>query len=148
MNYTVAKNNYVISTDKSKIDIDYVHGVLSQSYWSPGVPVRVVKKAMKGSLCFGIYENDKKALPATRQVGYARMITDKATFGWMADVFIDEGYRGRGLGKWLVEMILAHPDLQGLRRILLATKDAHKLYEQCGFSPINNPERFMIYNPH
>lgn len=148
MNYTVAKNNYVISTDKSKIDIDYVHGVLSQSYWSPGVPVQVVKKAMKGSLCFGIYENDKQALPAGRQVGYARMITDKATFGWMADVFIDEGYRGRGLGKWLVEMILAHPDLQGLRRILLATKDAHKLYEQCGFSPINNPERFMIYNPH
>ena len=148
MSYTVVKNNYLISTDKSKIDIDYVHGFLTQSYWSPGVPIQVVKKAMEGSLCFGIYDNDLQTLPAGRQVGYARMITDKATFGWLADVFIDESYRGRGLGKWLVEMILAHPDLQGLRRILLATKDAHKLYEQCGFSPINNPERFMIYNPH
>lgn len=155
MSYTVEKNNYLISTDKSKIDIDYVHSFLTQSYWSPGVPIQVVKKAMEGSLSFGIYDNDtqilpagRQALPAGRQVGYARMITDKATFGWLADVFIDEGYRGRGLGKWLVEMILAHPDLQGLRRILLATKDAHKLYEQCGFSPINNPERFMIYNPH
>ena len=147
MSYTVVKNNYLISTDKSKIDIDYVHGFLTQSYWSPGVPIQVVKKAMEGSLCFGIYDNDLQTLPPGRQVGYARMITDKATFGWLADVFIDESYRGRGLGKWLVEMILAHPDLQGLRRILLATKDAHKLYEQCGFSPINNPERFMIYNP-
>jgi GNAT superfamily N-acetyltransferase len=148
MSYTVAKNNYVISTDKSKIDIDYVHGFLSQSYWSPGINIEVVKKAMEGSLCFGIYDNDKQTLPSGRQVGYARMITDKATFGWLADVFIDEGYRGRGLGKWLVDMILAHPDLQGLRRILLATKDAHKLYEHSGFSPISNPERFMIYNPH
>ena len=148
MSYTVVKNNYMISTDKSKIDIDYVHGFLTQSYWSPGVPFQIVKKAMEGSLCFGVYDNEIQILPAGRQVGYARMITDKATFGWLADVFIDEGYRGRGLGKWLVEMILAHPDLQGLRRILLATKDAHKLYEQCGFSPINNPERFMIYNPH
>jgi GNAT superfamily N-acetyltransferase len=148
MSYTVEKNNYTISTDKSKIDIDYVHGFLSQSYWSPGVPIGVVKKAMEGSLCFGIYVNDIQTLPTGRQVGYARMITDKATFGWLADVFIDEGYRGQGLGKWLVEMILAHPDLKGLRRILLATKDAHKLYEQCGFSLINNPERFMVYNPH
>src|SRR5450432_1985315 len=145
MIYTIVKDNYTISTDKSKIDIDYVHGFLRQSYWSPGVPIQVVKKAMEGSLCFGIYDNDlqalpssRQALPAGRQVGYARMITDKATFGWLADVFIDEGYRGRGLGKWLVEMILAHPDLQGLRRILLATKDAHKVYEQCGFRLISN----------
>jgi GNAT superfamily N-acetyltransferase len=148
MSYTVVKNNYMVSTDKSKIDTDYVHGFLTHSYWSPGVPLEVVKKAMEGSLCFGIYDKDIQTLPTGRQVGYARMITDKATFGWLADVFIDEDYRDRGLGKWLVEMILAHPDLQGLRRILLATKDAHKLYEQCGFSAINNPERFMIYNPH
>ena len=147
MSYTAVKNNYLISTDKSKIDIDYVHDFLSKSYWSPGVDIQVVKKAMEGSLCFGIYESDKQTLSAGRQVGYARMITDKATFAYMADVFIDENYRGKGLGKWLVEMILAHPHLQGLRRILLATKDAHKLYEQCGFTSINNPERFMVYNP-
>jgi N-acetylglutamate synthase-like GNAT family acetyltransferase len=140
MIYDVKKNNYLISTDKSKIDIDYVHRFLSQSYWSPGVPVQVVKKAMKGSLCFGVYHKNK-------QIGYARIVTDKATFAYLADVFIDENYRGKGLGKWLVETILAHPHLQGLRRILLATKDAHKLYEQCGFTSINNPERYMVYNP-
>ena len=147
MIYSIEQNNYLISTDKSKIDVDYVHGFLSQSYWSPGVPVKVVKKAMKGSLCFGVYYRGKQDLPASRQVGYARMVTDKATFAYMADVFIDEDHRGKGLAKWLVETILAHPQLQGLRRILLATKDAHKLYEQCGFTSINNPERYMVYNP-
>ena len=147
MSYTVVKNNYLISTDKSKIDIDYVHRFLTQSYWSPGIHIQVVKKAMEGSLCFGIYERDEQNPRAERQVGYARMITDQATFAYLADVFIDEDHRGKGLGKWLIEMILAHPNLQGLRRILLATKDAHKLYEQCGFATISNPERFMIYNP-
>lgn len=140
MHYTVTKNNYLISTDKDKIDITYVHAFLTQSYWSPGVQKDVVKKAMKGSLCFGVYKNEE-------QIGYARMVTDKTTFAYMADVFIDENYRGKGLGKWLIEMILAHPELQGLRRILLATKDAHKLYEQCGFTSINDPERYMVYNP-
>ena len=140
MNYNVAKNNYVISTDKSKIDIKYVHGFLSASYWSPGVPIAVVKKGMKHSLCFGLYDGGQ-------QIGYARMITDKASFAYLADVFIDEGYRGKGLGKWFIEMILVHPDLHGLRRILLATKDAHRLYEKCGFTSINNPERYMVYNP-
>ncbi|MDB5224033.1 MAG: N-acetyltransferase [Chitinophagaceae bacterium] len=140
MDYTVTKNEYTISTDKSKIDIDYVHAFLSHSYWSPGVPMETVKKAMEGSLCFAVYNNKV-------QIGYARMITDKATFAYLADVFIDENYRGKGLGKWLVKAILAHPELQGLRRILLATKDAHKLYEQLGFTAINNPERYMVYNP-
>jgi N-acetylglutamate synthase-like GNAT family acetyltransferase len=140
MSYSAAKDEFTISTDKSKIDIDYVHRFLSQSYWSPGVSLRIVKKAMQGSMCFGTYDNDK-------QVGYARVITDKATFAYIADVFIDESYRGRGLGKWLVEIILAHPDLQGLRRIILTTKDAHTLYEKCGFISIPNPERYMVYNP-
>ncbi|MEO8862566.1 MAG: GNAT family N-acetyltransferase [Ginsengibacter sp.] len=140
MNYEVAKNNYLISTDKNKIDINYVQGVLSQTYWSPGVAINVVKKAIKGSLCFGVYKNNK-------QIGYARLVTDKATFGYLADVFIDEKYQGKGLAKWLVEMILAHPDLKGLRSILLATKDAHGLYEKFGFIPVANPERFMVYNP-
>ena len=147
MSYTDTKNNYVISTDKRKIDIDYVHGFLSQSYWSPGVDIRVVKKAMKGSLCFGMYNRSKQPFPGGGQVGYARIITDNATFAYLADVFIDKNYQGKGLGKWLIEVILAHPDLQGLRRILLATKDAHRLYEQCGFTSINNPERYIVYNP-
>ena len=140
MVYTVTKNNYVITDKKSKIDIDYVHDFLTKSYWSPGVKLQIVKKAMQGSLCLGIYNKDK-------QIGYARMITDKATFAYLADVFIEEKFRGRGLGKWLVEVILAHPGLQGLRRIMLATKDAHQLYEQCGFTSMTNPERYMVYNP-
>ncbi len=140
MDYTVTKNEFTISTDKSKINIDYVHQFLTQSYWSPGVPIETVKKAMDGSLCFGIYDKDK-------QMGYARMITDNATFAYLADVFIDEKFRGRGLGIWLIKVILAHPDLQGLRRIMLATKDAHKLYEQCDFTSLNNPERYMVYTP-
>ena len=140
MDYTVTKDEFTISTDKSKIDIDYVHGFLTHSYWSPGVPVQTVKRAMENSLSFGVYDSDK-------QVGYARMVTDIATYAYLADVFIDENYRGKGLGKWLVNMILAHPDLQGLRRIMLATRDAHKLYEQLGFTAIPNPDRYMVYNP-
>src|SRR5688500_12901458 len=111
MNYSVTKNEFIISTDKNKIDFGYVHGFLSQSYWSPGIEMRVVKKHWK-VLCFGVYANNK-------QVGYARVITDTATFAYLAYVFIDENYRDRGLGKWLVKMILKHPDLQGLRRIIL-----------------------------
>ena len=140
MTYSVTSNEFTISTDKSKIDLDYVQRFLSQSYWSPGIEMQVVKKAMEGSLCFGVYDNNK-------QVGYARVITDTATFAYLADVFIDENYRGRGLGKWLVNVILKHPDLQGLRRIILTTKDAHKVYEQCGFTSVTNPERYMVYNP-
>ena len=144
MEYSVTKNEFVISTDKNKIDLNYVHGFLSRSYWSPGVLMETVKKAAENSLCFGIYNNDK----GNRQIGYARVITDKATFAYLADVFIDENYRGKGLGKWLIEMIIAHPELQNLRRIILTTKDAHKLYEQCGFTSITNAERYMVYNPH
>ena len=140
MEYSVTENNFIISTDKNKINIEYVHDFLSHSYWSPGVPMETVTKAMNGSLCFGVYDNDK-------QIGYARMVTDTATFAYLADVFIDENYRGKGLGKWLVKTILAHPELQGLRRIMLATKDAHALYEQVGFTAINNPERYMVYDP-
>ena len=136
MDYTVTKDGFTISTDKNKIDIDYVHAFLTQSYWSPGIPMETVKRAMENSLCFGIYDNHK-------QIGYARMITDQATFAYLADVFIDEEFRGKGLGKWLVEAILAHPGLQGLRRMLLATRDAHSLYAQFGFTPFTNPERWM-----
>jgi len=140
MSYTISKDDFIISTDKNKIDIDYVHGFLSNSYWSPGIEIDKVKKAIEGSLCFGVYNNEQ-------QVGFARMVTDRASFAYLADVFIDEKCRGKGLGKWLVESILAHPDLQGLRRIMLATKDAHTLYEQLGFTAIPHPERYMVYNP-
>ena len=140
MEYTITENNFTISTDKSKIDLDYVHDFLSHSYWSPGVPMETVKRAMQNSLVFGVYDNDK-------QVGYARMITDTATFAYLADVFIDENYRGKSLGKWMVKTILAHPDLQGLRRIILATKDAHSLYAQFGFVPFAAPERWMAFSP-
>lgn len=101
MEYTITENNFIISTDKSKIDLEFVHGFLSNSYWSPGAPMETVKKAMHGSLCFGVYDD--------KQVGYARMVTDTATFAYLADVFIDENYRGKGLGKWLVKTILHTP---------------------------------------
>ena len=138
---TVYKDNFSISTDKSKLEISVIHDFLSGSYWSENIPVEIVRKSIEGSMCFGVYDSG-------RQVGFARMVTDTATFAYLADVFIIEEYRGQGLSKWLVEFILAHPDLQGLRRILLATKDAHNLYKQFGFTSINNPDRFMdIHNP-
>lgn len=140
MSYTVLKDDFIISADKNKIDVEYVHAFLTQSYWSPGIAIEKVKSAIEGSLCFGVYKNDV-------QVGFARMITDQSSFAYLCDVFIDEKYRGKGLGKWLIEAILAHPGLQGLRRIMLATRDAHKLYEKCGFTSITNPERWMVYNP-
>jgi len=138
----VFKDKYIISTDKSRLDIPFIHHYLSHSsYWAEQVPVDTVIKAIEGSLCFGVYEGDK-------QVGFARMVTDSATFAYLADVFIDEAYRGRGLSKWLIGVILSHPRLQGLRRILLATRDAHGLYAQFGFTPLNMPERLMhIHNP-
>ena len=134
MKYEVAKKNYLISTDKNKIDINYVHGVLSQTYWSTGVAINVVKKAMKGSLCFGVYKSNK-------QIGYARLVTDKATFGYLADVFIDKKCQRKGLAKWLVEMILAHPDVKGLRSILLATRDATRSVQIAGWVAVSPSKR-------
>jgi GNAT superfamily N-acetyltransferase len=137
----VYKDNFSISTDKSKLDITVIHHFLSRSYWSENIPVETIQKAIDGSMCFGVYDKGS-------QVGFARIVTDKATFAYLADVFILEEYRGQGLSKWLMEFILAHPDLQGLRRILLATRDAHGLYKQFGFTAINNPDRFMQkHNP-
>jgi N-acetylglutamate synthase-like GNAT family acetyltransferase len=141
MNYSVSKNGFSISTDKRKINIPYVHNFLSHSYWAAGISIHLVKKAIKGSLCFAVYHHKD-------QIGFARMITDGATFAYLADVFIDEKYRGRGLSKWLIENILSHPDLQGLRRVMLATKDAHSLYKKFGFTQLTNAERWMqIHNP-
>ncbi|MBV4356449.1 GNAT family N-acetyltransferase [Pinibacter aurantiacus] len=131
------RGDYFISTDKSKLDIVFIHQFLStESYWAKNIPIDVVKKSIEGSLCFGLYL-------AGRQIGFARMITDGATFGYLCDVFIDNAHRGKGLSKWLMQTVMQHPDLQGLRRISLATKDAHGLYEQIGFKPLNDADRFM-----
>lgn len=130
------KDNYLISTDKSKLDITVIHGFLSTSYWAEEIPVEIVRKAIENSLCFGVYDGEK-------QVGFARVITDYATFGYLADVFIVESERGKGLSKWLVECILMHPQLQGLRNFCLMTQDAHTLYARYGFKNIPKPENFM-----
>ena len=135
------KDNFCITTDKQKIDIAYVHQFLAQSYWAKNIPLSVVQQSVKGSLCFAVLYNKKT-------IGFARVITDEATFAYLADVFIDEPYRGIGLSKWLVQTILAYPSLQHLRRFMLATRDAHGLYSQFGFEPISHPERWMqIHRP-
>ena len=131
------RENFIISTDKSKLDIAYIHRFLSNdSYWAAGIPFVIVEKSIKNSLCFGIYDGEK-------QIGFARIITDEATFGYLADVFVDTAYRGKGLSKWLMQVILNLPFVALLRGFMLATKDAHMLYEQFGFRSLSNPERFM-----
>jgi GNAT superfamily N-acetyltransferase len=136
------KKGFSISTDRSLLDIDMIYHYLSdESYWSKGIPRERVIASIENSLCFGIYKGDK-------QVGFARLITDKATFAYLCDVFVLDSYRKLGLSKWLVQTILSQPDLQGLRRWLLATADAHRLYNQFGFLPLTSPERWMgIYTP-
>lgn len=127
---------YEISTDRQRIDISVVHAFLAQSYWSPGIPREIVERAIANSLCFGVYLG-------AAQVGFARVVTDKATFAYLADVFIVPPHRGQGLSKWLMQFIMGHEDLQGLRRFLLATKDAHGLYAQFGFAALADPSRIM-----
>jgi len=131
--------DYTISTDKQRLDLALVHRYLSQSsYWAQGRPREVVAKSIESSLCFGAYTSDG------RQVGFARVVTDRATIAWLCDVFVLEEHRGRGLGKRLVEAVVSHPDLRHLRRILLATSDAHGLYRGYGgFAPLSHPERWM-----
>ena len=131
------RDGFTLSTDKTRLDVDAIHDFLAQSsYWAQGRPREVVVRTIENSLCFGIYDG-------ARQAGFARVVSDFGTFAWVCDVFVIDEYRGRGLGKWLMECIVAHPDLQGLRRILLATRDAHGLYSQYGFTPLDAPERFM-----
>lgn len=132
----VTRGDYVISTDPARLDVAAIHAFLTRSYWSPGIPQEIVARAIRGSLCFGVFHRDS-------QVGFARVVTDQATFAYLCDVYILEGHRGQGIGKWLMEAVAAHPSLQGLRRFMLATRDAHGLYEQFGFRPIENPQKFM-----
>lgn len=139
--YEAVKNEFIISTDKLKLDVGLIHNYLAnESYWAKNIPLGIVKKSITGSFCFGLYHNRV-------QIGFARVVTDHATFAYLADVFILDGYRGKGLGKWLIEEIMNHADLQGLRRWLLATRDAHGLYAQFGFMPLDKPERIMGLKP-
>lgn len=133
----IKENDFIFSDDKQKIDPIAVHHYLStKSYWAKDIPLEVVQRSIDNSLCFGIYKD-------TRQVGFARWITDKATFGYLADVYVEEQYRGLGLSKKLISLMMFHKDLQGLRRYVLATVDAHGLYARYGFKAIENPERMM-----
>jgi GNAT superfamily N-acetyltransferase len=133
---------FLVSTDPALLDLPLIHDFLSnRSYWAAGIPLDVVRKSAANSLCFGMYREG-------RQVGFARVVTDRATFAYLGDVFVLESERGQGLSKWLLECILGHPDLQGLRRTLLGTRDAHGLYRQFGFTNLGSPDRFMeIFQP-
>ncbi len=130
------KGEFVISTDDKRLNLDLIHGFLTECYWAKGIPREVVARSIENSLCFGVYRDG-------RQVGFARVISDYATYAYIGDVFVLESHRGRGLGKWLMECIMQHPRLQGLRRWSLVTRDAHGLYMQFGFTPLKAPERYM-----
>lgn len=146
--YEVVKAGFLISTNKADLDIHFIHDYLSnETYWAKNIPAEIVEKSIEGSICFGLYVNNTKNISVKKQIGFARVVTDCATFGYIADVFIIENYRGRGLAKWLMEVIMNHPGLQGLRRWMLATKDAHGLYAKFGFLPLDKPERIMEFKP-
>ncbi len=130
------RGEYTISTDKARLDVGVIHGFLNSSYWAAGRTIETIQRSIDNSLPFGVYKGDQ-------QIGFARVITDYATFAWIADVFILDAFQGQGLGNWLMEVIITHPDLQGFRRWVLATKDAHELYRKFGFSELKLPERWM-----
>lgn len=127
---------YSVSTERTRLDIDVIHGFLSRAYWSAGVPREIVSKALDHSLNFGLFRGEE-------QIGLARVVTDYATFAYVADVFVLETYRGLGLSKWLMQCVVSHPELQHLRLWTLRTKDAHGLYRQFGFAAPSAPERAM-----
>jgi GNAT superfamily N-acetyltransferase len=136
MNESLQRGDYAITTDAARLDVTAIHAYLSHSYWSPGIPLRLVQRAIDHSLCFGLFHRGE-------QVGFARVISDRASFAYLADVYVLEAHRGQGLSKWLIEVVRAHPDLQGLRRFLLATRDAHGLYRQFGFKELTSPSMLM-----
>jgi GNAT superfamily N-acetyltransferase len=132
----VHKDNFTISTDPARLDIDAIAEMLKRAYWAQGRTRDMIARYIQHSLVFGLYHDGK-------QIGLARVVSDYTTFAWLCDVFIHEDYRGKGLGKWLMETVHAHPDLQGLRRWMLATRDAHGLYQQFGWTLLDHPERWM-----
>ena len=134
-------DRFTVTTDRARLDRDVIVQFLSSSYWAENIPRDLVDKAIDHSLCFGLLEEN-------REIGFARVVTDSATFAFLADVFVLPQHRGAGLGKWLIECVMSHPDLQGLRRWLLGTRNAHGLYQQFGFTPLTRPENLMeIFNP-
>lgn len=136
-NLTLYKDDYCISTDRSKLDVDAIHNFLStQSYWCQNIPFEKVKKSIDNSLNFGLYYKDQ-------QIGFARIISDFSTMAYLGDVYVIPEHRGKGLSKWMMQVIMSHPELQGLRRWMLLTADAHGLYKQFGWKEIANPDRYM-----
>ena len=133
--------DYDISTDPNRLDLPLIHEFLSNSYWAKGRPMEVVERSIENSLCFGAYHND-------RQIAFARLITDRAVFAYLADVFVIEKYRGRGISTMLISEVLKHPDIQGVQITLLATKDARNLYEKFGFKRVNNLDKMMAIYRH
>ena len=142
--YVRERDGFRVTDDPAAVDLDVVHGTLAQSYWAEGIPRDLVARSIEGSLCFSLLEE-------SRQIGFARMITDRATYAYLADVFVLESHRGRGLATWMMECVMAHPDLQGIRRFSLVTRDAHALYEKTGWTRLAAPERYMekvLKNPY
>ncbi len=133
----IRKSRYTVNTDPARLDLAAIHDFLTnRSYWAKGIPLHLVEKSIAHSLCFGLYDQEK-------QIGFARVITDYVRIAYLLDVFVLEDYRGKGLGKWLMECVFGHPELQIVRRWMLATRDAHSLYAQFGFTPLSRPDRFM-----
>jgi GNAT superfamily N-acetyltransferase len=136
MPYERHHENFTVSDDPARLDAGAIHDFLAQSYWAEEIPRALVERALANSLCFGLYDGG-------RQIGLARMVTDRATFAYLCDVYVLPDYRGKGLGRWLMECVMQHPDLAGLRRMLLVTRDAHELYRPFGFSKLSDPRNHM-----
>ena len=136
------RDNFTVTDDRARLDRDVISRFLSSSYWAKNIPAATVDKSLDNSLCFTL-------LDGARQVGFARVVSDRATFAYLGDVFVLPEYRGRGLGKWLISCVTSHPELRGLRRWMLATRDAHDLYREFGFTPLKDPARFMeLHDPN
>jgi len=131
-----ATGEFTLSSDREEQQPERIHAYLMRSYWAEGVPLSVVRRSIEGSLCFGIFTKGE-------QVAFARVVTDSSTFAYLCDVYVLEEFRGRGLAKWMMDEVVAHPKLQGLRRFTLATRDAHSLYARYGFAPLARPQSFM-----
>ena len=131
------RGEFRISTDPARLDLHVIYNFLTNCYWAKGIPREVVARSIEHSLCFGIYDG------SGTQVGFARVISDFATVAYLGDVFVLESHRGQGLAKWMMECIMQHPALQGLRRWILLTRDAHGLYKQFEFTPLKSAERYM-----
>lgn len=136
MHHEWHRDDFTITTDPARVDLAVVHGFLRESYWAKDIPLDVVRRSIENSLPFSLCRGQ-------RMIGFARVVTDRATFAWVGDVFVLPEYRARGLARWLMQSMRAHPELQGLRRWMLATRDAHELYRRTGFTPLHHPEKFM-----